>query len=192
METTQNTFIHPTIRKLGRLLGFLLLGLFLIGFTACGEDEDPPSDSVSDQDREFALHASYSNLAEVAMAQLALSDATDQAIRQFAEMMVTDHTKAQDELRYLAESYDLEIPDTLNHEHQALYEELDQLEGFSFDSAYISNQVVAHQEAQQNYQKQIDQGGNPTIVAYASSFLPHIREHLSQAMELKEGLVPEE
>lgn len=123
------------------------------------------------------------------MGQLALSDGNNTSIREFAQMMVTDHTNAQDELRYLAESHELEIPDTLNNEQQALYDQLSLLEGYALDSAYISSQVVAHQEAQQIFQRQIDQGENIQIVGYASSILQHINMHLSRAMELKEELV---
>lgn len=195
METTNSSFkhgIHPSMNRWIRLFGLLLLGILLIGFTACEDDEEPTSTPISTQDREFAKQATYSNLAETAMGQLALTETEDESIRQFAQMMVTEHTQAQDELRYLAESYELEIPDTLNSEQQAIYEELEQLEGYAFDSAYISSQVVAHQQAQQIFQKQIDQGENPNILDYASSILPHINEHLTQAMELKEELVPEE
>lgn len=192
METTNNSVkhhIHPIMNKLIRLCGLSLLGLVLIGFTACEDDEEPPRAPISAQDRDFAKQATYSNLAEIAMGQLALTEAQDESIREFAQMMVTEHTKAQDELRYLAESDELEIPDTLNTEQQAVYEELEQLEGYAFDSAYISSQVVAHQQAQQIFQKQIDQGENPNILEYTSSILPHINEHLALALQLKEELV---
>jgi putative membrane protein len=195
METTHSSFkhgIHPSMNRWIRLFGLLLLGLALIGFTACEDDEENPRAPVSDQDREFAIQATYSNLAEIAMGQLALTETEDELVRQFAQMMVTEHTQVQDQLRYLAESYELEIPDTLNIEQQALHEELEQLEGYTFDSAYISSQVTAHQQAQQIFQKQIDQGENPEVVKLASSTLPHINAHLTQAMELKEGLASEE
>lgn len=195
METTHSSFkygIHPVMNRWIRLFGLLLLGLALIGFTACEDDEETPRTPVTSQDREFAKQATYSNLAEIAMGQLALTETEDESIRQFAQMMVTDHTEAQDELRYLAESYELELPDTLNNEQQAIYEQLEQLEGYAFDSAYIRSQVTAHQQAQQTFQKQIDQGENPNILDYASSILPHINTHLARAMELKEELVPEE
>jgi putative membrane protein len=195
MDTTQNSIkrhSYPITNRFIRISGLLLLGMLLIGFTSCNDDEDSPGEKVSAQDREFAVQATYSNLAEIALGQIALSETEDESVRQFAQMMVTDHTKAQDELRYLAESFNLEIPDTLNREQQVLYEELEQLQGYSLDSAYISSQVAAHQEAQQVFQKEVDQGENPDIVKYASSNLPLITAHLTQAMELKEELVPGE
>jgi putative membrane protein len=189
METTHNNVNQaPVVHRLIRWVGLLLLGLLLIGFTSCEEDEEAPRDTVSAQDREFTVQATYANLAEIAMGQLALTQAEDESIRQYAETMVTDHTKAQDELRYLVESYDLEIPDTLEIGDQIIYEELEQLEGYAFDSAYIGSQVVAHQKTQQLFQNQIDRGENTGIVQYASSTLPHLTEHLARAMDLKEEL----
>ena len=189
METTHNNVNQaPVVHRLIRWVGLLLLGLLLIGFTSCEEDEEAPRDTVSAQDREFTVQATYANLAEIAMGQLALTQAEDESIRQYAATMVTDHTKAQDELRYLVESYDLEIPDTLESGDQIIYEELEQLEGYAFDSAYIGSQVVAHQKTQQLFQNQIDRGENTGIVQYASSTLPHLTEHLARAMDLKEEL----
>lgn len=185
-KESRNT-INLFKQQVGEFSRYLFLVVFLLSFSSCEEDEEPRS-PVSTQDREFATQASYSNLAEIAMGQLALSDGNNTSIREFAQMMVTDHTNAQDELRYLAESHELEIPDTLNIEQQALYDQLSQLEGYPLDSAYISSQVVAHQEAQQIFQRQIDQGENTQIVGYASSILQHINMHLARAMELKEEL----
>lgn len=191
MKTTPPIYPQSKGFQKQRPWALLLLVLLIMCFTACEDEEDGPKDPVSAQDREFAVQATYSNLAEIALGQLALTQAEDESVRQFAQTMVNDHTQAQDELRYLVESYDLEIPDTLNSEQQALYEELEQLEGYAFDSAYISSQVTAHQEAQQIFQKQIDQGDNKNIVGYASSLLPHITMHLSDARALKEELEAE-
>src|SRR5690606_39149476 len=79
-------------------------------------------------------------------------------------MMVTDHTNVQDQLANLAESNDLAISDTLKTEHQILHDQLSSLEGPAFDSAYINSQILAHQEAQQIFQTQIDKGQHPQLV----------------------------
>ena len=172
-----------------RMLYFLLAAL-AVGFSACSDDDDEPNNPVSEQDRNFALNATYSNLAEIQMRQLAVSEATDESVRDFAEMMVTDHTNAQNQLANLAESLDIDLPDTLKTEHQAIQAQLMALEGAAFDSAYISSQVVAHQQAQQIFQTQVDQGLNPQLKDYAANTLTHILMHLERAMELKEEVVP--
>ncbi|HLW19970.1 MAG TPA: DUF4142 domain-containing protein [Cyclobacteriaceae bacterium] len=169
---------------------YLLLAAIMVGFSACNDDDDEPNNPINDQDRNFALNATYSNLAEIQMGQLAVSEAADESVADFAEMMVTDHTNAQNQLANLAESLDIDLPDTLKTEHQMIRAQLSALEGAAFDSAYISSQVVAHQQAQQIFQTQIDQGMNPQLKEYAANTLTHILMHLERAMELKEELVP--
>src|SRR5690606_1212452 len=157
---------------------YLLLAAIMVGFSACNDDDDEPNNPISEQDKNFALNATYSNLAEIEMGQLAVSEATDESVHDFAEMMVTDHTNAQNQLANLAESLDIDLPDTLKNEHQVIQAQLMALEGTAFDSAYISSQVVAHQEAQQIFQTQIDQGLNPQLKEYATTTLSHIIMHL--------------
>jgi putative membrane protein len=169
---------------------YLLLAAIIGGFSACNDDDDEPNNPVSEQDRNFALNASYSNLAEIEMGQLAVSEATDESVHDFAEMMVTDHTNAMNQLANLGESLDIDLPDTLKNEHQMIQAQLMALEGAAFNSAYISSQVVAHQEAQQIFQTQIDQGTNTRLKEYAATTLSHITMHLERAMELKEELLP--
>jgi putative membrane protein len=173
--------------KLGH---YLLMTAAILAFSACNDEDDEPNNPVSEQDRNFALKASYSNLAEIEMGQLAVSEALDESVRDFAEMMVTDHTNAQNQLANLAESLDIDLPDTLKTEHQAIQAQLMALEGAAFDSAYISSQVIAHQQAQQIFQTQIDQGLNPQLKDYAANTLTHILMHLERAIELKEEVVP--
>jgi putative membrane protein len=176
-----------TIKKQGN---YLLLAMMILAFSACNNDDDGPNNPVSVQDRSFALNATYSNLAEIGMGELAVSEATDESVQDFAEMMVNDHTNAQNQLANLSESLDIAIPDTLKSEHRMIQSQLSGLDGGHFDSAYITSQVTAHQEAQQIFQTQIDQGLNPQLIEYASSTLPHIVMHLERAMELKEELIP--
>lgn len=169
---------------------YLLLASAVLAVTACNNDDDEPSNPVNEQDRNFALNTTYSNLAEIQMGQLAAAEATNESLEDFAEMMVTDHTTAQNQLANLAESLDIAIPDTLTNEDQDKQAQLIALDGTRFDSAYISSQVVAHQQAQQIFQTQINQGLNPQLKEYAANTLVHIISHLERATELKEELVP--
>jgi len=143
---------------------YVLLAVMVLALVACGNEDDEPKAQASEQDKKFALDVSYSNLAEISMGQLAISEGNDPFVQEFGEMMVTDHTNVQDQLANLAESNDLAISDTLKTEHQILHDQLSSLEGPAFDSAYINSQILAHQEAQQIFQTQIDKGQHPQLV----------------------------
>lgn len=173
--------------------GLSVLGILLLGFTtACEDQENDPRDPVTQQDMDFAVDATYSNLSEIEFGQLAVEKAEYESVRDFGVLMVTDHTNAQNQLATIAGIQDIEVPDTLKAEHQLLYDQLLAMEGEAFDSAYIRSQIEAHQQAQQIFQTQIEEGSYKQLLDFASSTLPHINAHLERAMELKDELMPED
>lgn len=170
---------------------YLLLAVVTLSIAGCEKDDAEPVDPLNEQDKNFAVDATYSNLAETRMGQLAMDKGANLSVREFGEMMVTEHTEAQDQLALIAESLDIALPDTLAIEQRVLYEQLSLLEDEAFDSAYISSQITAHREAQQIFQRQIDQGLNSQLHAYASNTLLKINLHLENALDLESELVPE-
>src|SRR5690606_35433437 len=59
---------------------------------------------VNKQDADFAVKAADAGLAEIELGKLAMEKATDQRIKDFAQRMVADHQKANDELKSIATS----------------------------------------------------------------------------------------
>jgi putative membrane protein len=180
-------------KKKPNLLIYLFSMLMLAGsFSACSEDEvTPPGDLVSDQDRLFARDASYSNLAEIQMGELAASKGILESVREFGGDMVTEHTAAQTQLIDLASSLSIAIPDTLSAEHQEQYDVLENLEGEEFDRAYLALQVVAHQEAQLIFESEVDTGTNEQLQEYAYNTLQNIVMHLERAENLQNEQFPD-
>ena len=170
---------------------YLLLAVVTLSIAGCEKDDAKPVDPLNEQDKNFAVDATYSNLAETRMGQLAMDKGANLSVREFGEMMVTEHTEAQDQLALIAESLDIVLPDTLTTEQRVLHEQLSLLEDEAFDSAYISSQITAHREAQQIFQRQIDQGLNSRLHAYASNTLLKINLHLENALDLESEFVPE-
>jgi putative membrane protein len=101
-------------------------------------------------DTEIAMIMRVANLAEVREGELARSKTTDASVRDFAIMMVTEHTaqsnKAEAELaRVDIFSSDTDTSRQLDAESGATTERLRALSGAAFDRAYIDRQVSAHQ-----------------------------------------------
>jgi putative membrane protein len=169
------------------LLGFAALSL---GVVSCQEDDiETPSINLSEQDRTYARETSYSNLAEVEMGQLALTKTNNPSVREFAELMVEDHSNSQAELMELAASLQIEIPDTLNTEERLIHEGLSILEGAAFDVAYMNAQVVAHEESHDLQQSQVDQGLNVRLREFANNAYNKIHMHLEMARQLRDQLL---
>jgi len=78
-------------KKLGH---YLLMAATILAYSACNDDDDEPNNPVSEQDKNFALNATYSNLAEIEMGQLAVSEATEESVQDFDEMRMIAHSNA--------------------------------------------------------------------------------------------------
>lgn len=176
------------IKSLTKFPSLLLILILCVGVIACSDDDngDIIDDEVSQQDKSFATDATFSNLAEIEMGGLAASKGTHESVVSFGELMVTEHTTAQNRLETIADSLSIAIPDSLTTKHQTLYDQLSALDGAAFDSAYITSQITAHQEAQQIFEVQIDDGDNDAVEDYASETITHINMHLEMAREIKE------
>src|SRR6266487_6865327 len=101
-------------------------------------------------DSDIAMIMRVSNLGEVREGELARSRTTDTTVRDFAIMMVTEHTaqnnKAESELaRVNIASSDTDMSRQLDAESGAATERLRALAATAFDRAYIDRQVSAHQ-----------------------------------------------
>ena len=181
----ENNFIMHTLSQ--RLFKILYGFLILFACMSCDNDDDDGNTGpdVTAQDREFAVAASYSNLAEVSMGELAQSKAVSDEVVDFGEMMDTEHTMAWNELREIADDLDIVIPDTVKAEDRQKAEALSAMDGAMFDSAYIAGQIMAHEKAQELFEGEINDGNHPDLKAYASSTLEHINAHLERAIEIR-------
>jgi putative membrane protein len=108
----------------------------------------PPQTGMSEADRareamsdtqKFVEKAAIANMAEIQLGQLAETRAQSPDVKAFAQMMVTDHTKALDELKQSAGP--ATIPTALDKKHQKLHDKLSKLSGAEFDKKYMGPQA---------------------------------------------------
>jgi putative membrane protein len=139
---------------------------------------------------DFVDDATEGGIAEVEISKLALEKSSSADIKAFANMMITDHSKANDELAALAKKHDIEVPDTTTMVKQAKEKILD-LRDESFDAAYANNQVKAHEETIELFKKEANTvtddkvKGATELKAFAQKMLPALEKHLAAAKELQ-------
>ncbi|WP_278420656.1 DUF4142 domain-containing protein [Stutzerimonas kunmingensis] len=133
----------------------------------------------------FVDEASAKGIAEIETAKMALDKGTSEDVKQFAKMMIDDHTKANQELAQLAQAKDLEMSDeaTLMDKAKAMILKL--RDGENFDEAYANNQVVAHEQTIEMYQDYVEGGENADLKQFAQKTLPKLEEHLKKAKDLQ-------
>jgi putative membrane protein len=134
-------------------------------------------------DQKFAQNAAAGGLAEVQLGQLAADKATNDKVKQFGQRMVTDHTKANNELKALAAKKSITLPDSPKPKDKATFEKLSKMSGPAFDKAYMQDMVKDHQKDVAEFQKEASNGSDPDLKAWAATTLPVLQEHLKLAKD---------
>jgi putative membrane protein len=159
----------------------LLIAAAMFAAVACDDDDDNDVNNVNDFDRQFVNDATIVNMGEIELGALAVERGQNQNVKDFGQLMQTEHQNALNELETIAESNDIDTPDDLDQKHKDLKARLMTLSGYSFDTAYINSQVKGHQEAEALFESETTKGKEERLKNYASKTLPHIRMHLTKA-----------
>lgn len=156
-------------------------------------DEVPPASAADASSPTSApgylRMAASSDLFEVESSRLALQQSQNPAVRQFAQMMINDHTRTTNEATAIARQQGLTPPPpTMAPHHQQMLQELRASPPTSFDSAYKRAQIAAHQEALNLHQGFASGGDNEALRAFAARTVPAIQMHYQQAQNLPESM----
>lgn len=134
-------------------------------------------------ERKFLQEAALNDLTEIAMGKLAVEKGADDAIKQYGQKLVDDHTKADADLKQMTGGH-VDIPDALDSKHQGRVDKLAKLSGPQFDKAFLKDQVKFHEQNVRDFQDEATNGSNVQVKNYASKNLPTLQQHLEQAKEL--------
>lgn len=146
----------------------------------------PNRATISPLDRQFIIDAAQGGMAEVSLGQMASQRATNNAVKQYGQRMVQEHTRANTELLRLASQKGVTPPRDMGPKYRAAMDRLMQLPRASFDQAYISEAGInGHLESLAVYQRQAQLGQDPDLKAFAAKTLPIVQNHLQVAGNLK-------
>ena len=140
--------------------------------------------SMSPADKEFVIQAGYAGLAEVTLSQLALTRSENAEVKAFAQRMVTDHGRANDELQKLATGKGLALPTTLHDTNDDALKDL-QSRGADFDARYAAQMVADHQKVIAVFENAERTVTDPDVKAFVTRTLPVLREHATHAQRLR-------
>jgi putative membrane protein len=103
---------------------------------------------------------------------------------------VTDHGKATDELKSLAQQKNVTLPTELDAQHKATVARLSKLSGAAFDRAYMREMVTDHNKDVSAFKKQSTSASDADLKAWAGKTLPTLQEHQTMAKEINGKLAP--
>lgn len=183
----------------------LMACAFLFGTIACNQKTDSVEEAQERTEERFEdtamedqrvdaaefMTKSYSaSLMEIEAGKLAQQKATNPQVKEFAGMMVKDHTAASKEMRDLATSKNITLPDSMSSDHMDHVRELRDKTGADFDKAYMDRMESAHSDDVSRFEDvaEDDDYDDAEIKAFANKTLPKLRQHHDRAKQIKEGL----
>ena len=135
---------------------------------------------VQGKDTLFVRKAAIGGLAEVQSAELAKTKASSAEVKSFAEHMISDHGKANDELAALAKEKGITVPTELDNAHQAKLDKLKGLSGDAFDKEYVKQQRMDHAATLKLLQDEAKNGKDPDLKSFAAKTKTVVSEHKSR------------
>jgi putative membrane protein len=159
------------------------LGLVVIAI-GCVRMADAAGNQLVKQDKNFVLAVAADGLTEVKLGEIAKQRATSPSIKEFAATMVRDHTAADDDLKNIAASHNLQLPTELDKDHQAQVDKIIKLNDGQFDQAYLDQMIAAHKKAVAALEG--EEGTNAgDLKDWTERTLPTIKHHLSMILNIK-------
>jgi putative membrane protein len=146
------------------------------------------SPAVPVADQRFVMNTNWAGIGEVELGKLASEKAVSPDVKSFGQRMATDHGKAGDELKTLAQSKGITLPTDMDAKHKSVRDRLMKLSGEAFDHAYIAEMVNGHRQAVAAFRTEAKTGKDPDIKAFAEKTLPTVQDHLKVAQSLSKAV----
>lgn len=137
---------------------------------------------------EFAVEAADGGLLEVQLGTLALTKAASPQVKKFAQMMVDDHTKANNELKALAARKNITLPSVMSEDCQKKYYDMDQKKGTDFDKDYMDLMVKDHKDDIDEFEKAAEKSEDPDVKSWAAGKVTTLCHHLEEAQRVRDAL----
>jgi putative membrane protein len=142
-------------------------------------------------DQQFVDMAAQTDMVEANLGQMAQDAASSQSVKQYAQMLVTDHTADYKKLQSLAMQANVTVPTGIDAAHyKMMIAPFQKLKGKQFDTRYTREMVAGHTKAIAAYKKEADSATSPDIKSYAQDTIPTLQKHLDDAKAIQQGKTP--
>jgi putative membrane protein len=203
--------IYKTINstKMKKLGSIMMIALAALAFQACrngAKDSKEAADSsnmtkdtsthaaatggiaANSDDAKFVTTAASDGMAEVAAGKMAQEKAKSARVKAFAAMMVTDHSKAGEELTSIAETKNITLPTGPDADQQKMAADLGAKSGRAFDKAYVNGMVDGHEKAVKLFTDASQNCKDADLKAFATRTLPTLKMHLDSIKAIKASM----
>lgn len=135
--------------------------------------------------QDFVQKAAIGGAFEIQSSQLALDRAKDPDVEQFAQTMIDDHTRINEQSNATLAKSSVDqaaIHEGLDSAHQKMLDKLSKVPaGIKFDRAYMDAQRQAHDEAVNLFSAYAQSGDDPALKDFAARTLSTLKHHQEMA-----------
>ena len=139
---------------------------------------------TSGGDKMFVKNAMQGGMAEVQLGQMTLQKTNNDQVKQFAQRMIDDHTKMNDQMKPVAQQLGVDVPRQVSKKDRATMAKLEALSGPAYDQAYIKDMVKDHKQDLSDFQMEASSGQDQTVKDAASQGSKVIAQHLQMAQQM--------
>jgi len=143
--------------------------------------------ALSHEDDTFIKEAAIGGMGEIELSKLA-QKSENADVKRFADRMIQDHTKANEQLTAIATGLGADMPKAPDSDHQRMREKLQTLHGKAFDEQYVRDMVEDHNKAVKLFRQEERSGNHAELKQFAQQTLPTLEEHQKMALELSHRL----
>lgn len=168
-----------------------------------GYDTTIGTAGIGSGNADFVETSMSAGMVEVELGNLAQQKAASPDVKEFAAMMVRDHTRAGETLKQVAQQHAIQAQPQSEDEHRDLIDRLSRLSGAEFDREYMSAMVDSHQDVVDHLQSRADvdrfgdnkgsvtaepadNAAEEAVNQWAATTLPTARHHLDEARRIRE------
>lgn len=156
--------------------------------TASGSMSSTSADKLSWGDKRFVTKAADHGQSEVALAKLASQQASNPEVRRYAQKLVNDHTKVNSELMNIASTKNVKLDKEDTQDRT--YRRLSERSGSDFDQEFVEQMIDMHEADIKLFEKTAEDAKDQELRSFASRHVGHLREHLQQAQNLRQTIMP--
>lgn len=152
-------------------------------------DAGKKDDVNSKMTKSFIEEASAAGMFEIDSSKVALEKSSNDKVKEFAQQMVDDHTKAGDALKAAVSEDQQQY--LSSHETKKQVKDLEDLKkdkAKNFDKAYVKAQVKAHDDAVKLFTKYSEKGDDAELKEFATNTLPTLQHHKTMIDDIQSSM----
>jgi putative membrane protein len=177
-------FMNQNFMTMKTSLSFLTAAL--AAFFCLPVEADDKKPAVSTGDEKFIKNTAESGMIEVRLSELATQKASRPDVKEFAKMLVTDHSMLNEGLKALASSKAVQLSAIIAPTGAAKFKELETFQtGKAFDNEFLSYTASSHRRMVREFEEAAKDVADADLKAWINKSLPTLRTHLDKALAMQ-------